>query len=382
VGKPQDVQDGRGARRGIHIHRRKILIAAVLAAATAALPAAGAARAEEEERPKIFLEKRILADTSGGKKTFYEVHTVAQGENLWKILHRKGTLSPPEYVRMVREFQRANPDVADVRKLKAGQKILLPSAVPQQHDQKIVEGKAVPHRVARGDTLTRLLAARGVSRGDLPRYLDAVRKLNESVRDVNLIIAGSTVLLPSERYFEPAVAAREVPKEAPREAPKEIAKAAPIEAPKEVTQVAAAKPVPREPPAALTREVPPEPPVALTREIPPEPVKAVDAPARPEAQLRTPPPSQAVAPVVEVRPMPRKAEAPKKEEPALPPPKPPYRGLLTDLLAGLGEKWADRGTLYLPVPSGGEVVLNLEDFPVARFSNGTQVLIDFRGALP
>jgi len=386
----------------MHIHGRRVLKAAVLAAAV--LLAAGAALAEEEDRPKIFLEKKVFADTSEGKKSFYEVHTVAQGENLWKILNGKGVLSPAEYVRMLREFRRANPAVADPGKLKTGQKILVPSAAPPPpQDSRIVEGKIAPHRVAKGDTLTRLLAARGVSRRDLPRYLDVVKKLNESVRDVNRILLGSTILLPTGNYFD-----KELAKATPAEPPKELAKAVTVEAPAEIPKKAApppkeAPPVPqvaltREvppvalikevPPVVLTKEVPPAakanevPQVALNKEVPPEPVPAVDAPAKPEAQLRPPPVPQVAAPAVEVRPRPSKPEAPVKEEPALTPPKPPYRGMLADLLAGLGEKWADRGTLYLPVPSGGEVILSLEDFPVARFSNGTQVLIDFRGALP
>jgi hypothetical protein len=426
----------------MHIQRRKILRAAVLAAATAALLAAGAARAQEEERPRIFLEKRIFADSSGGKKSFYEVHTVAHGENLWKILNRRGVLPPAEYVRMLREFQRANPEVADVRKLKAGQKVLVPTAVPPDRDPRVGEGKVVPHLVAAGDTLTRLLTARGVSRRDLPRYLAAIKEINESIRDVNRIMAGSTILLPSGQYFEKELATalgppkevtpaqqvaltRDTPTKPPEEAPKgpppptalakevptvpqvalakeapPVAKATEIKPPppaamakevppvppatvtREVPPAALAKEVPSVPPAATAKEVPQVPPVLLTKEVSPVPVMAVDAPARPDAQLLPPPPAQAVAPVIEVRPGPAKTEAPKKEEPALPPPKPPYRGLLTDLLAGLGERWADRGTLYLPVPSGGEVVLSLEDFPVARFSNGNQVLIDFRGALP
>jgi LysM repeat protein len=423
----------------MHVHGRRVLTAAVLAAAV--LFAAGAVLAEDEARPKIFLEKKVFADTSEGKKSFYEVHTVAQGENLWKILNGKGVLSPAEYVRMLREFRRANPAVNDPGKLKAGQKILVPSAAPPPpQDTRIVEGKVAPHRVAKGDTLTRLLAARGVSRRDLPKYLDVVKKLNESVRDVNRILLGSTILLPTGNYFDKELAKaapkalpetmKEAPAELPKETSKELVKSAPAEPPKEVPKevskvlpetvketpaelpkkaapspkeappAALAKEVPSAPPAAvrkevsqepqvpLTREAPPVakakevPQVALTKEVPPEPVKAVDAPAKPEAQLRTPPVPQAAAPAVEVRPRPAKPEAPTKEEPVLAPPKPPYRGMLADLLAGLGEKWADRGTLYLPVPSGGEVILSLEDFPVARFSNGTQVLIDFRGALP
>lgn len=383
----------------MHFHGRRVLKAAVLAAAV--LFAAGVVLAEEEARPKIFLEKKVFADTSEGKKSFYEVHTVAQGENLWKILNGKGVLSPAEYVRMLREFRRANPAVTDPAKLKAGQKILIPSAAPPPpQDTRIVEGKVAPHRVAKGDTLTRLLAARGVSRRDLPKYLDVVKKLNESVRDVNRILLGSTILLPTGNYFDKEIAKAapaELPKEIPKEAPKEVPKEAPKVLPETVKETPAelpkkAAPPPKEalpePQVALTKEAPPAakakevPQVALTKEVPPEPVKAVDAPAKPEAQLRVPLVPQAAAPAVEVRPRPAKPEMPAKEEPVLAPPKPPYRGMLADLLAGLGEKWADRGTLYLPVPSGGEVVLSLEDFPVARFSNGTQVLIDSRGALP
>ncbi|MBM2827999.1 MAG: Peptidoglycan-binding LysM, partial [Actinobacteria bacterium] len=322
----------------MHIQRRNILRAAVLAAATAALFAAGVARAAEEERPRIFLEKRIFADSSGGKKSFYEVHTVAHGENLWKILNRRGVLPPAEYVRMLREFQRANPEVADVRKLKAGQKVLVPSAVPPDQDPRVLEGKVVPHLVAAGDTLTRLLAARGVSRRDLPRYLAAIKEINESVRDVNRIMAGSTILLPSVNYFAkeipketppPVALAKEVPpaamaKEAPSlpqvalgpSPPLALPKAVPLEPPtalakeappaKDVTPAAVAKPVP---PLALSKAVPPEPPTApakeappgtpLTKEAQPVPVMAVDAPGRPEAQIRPSPPAQAVAPVIE-----------------------------------------------------------------------------------
>ena len=38
--------------------------------------------------------------------------------------------------------------------------------------------------------------------------------------------------------------------------------------------------------------------------------------------------------------------------------------------------------MYLPLPSGGDAVLQLSDFPVVRFSGGTEALIDFRGGIP
>lgn len=323
-----------------------------------------AARGQEEERPKIYLEKKIFADISEGKKSFYEVHTVSEGENLWKILGRKFLLSPSDYPPLLKEFQRANPTVADPSRLKIGQKILLPSAPPPPAASRspAMEGKTVPHRVAKGDNLTRILKKQGVSPESLPRYLEAVKAINESIRDVNRIFAGTTIQLPTEAYFEPE---QEPP-------PVTASAAAPAETPGEL---------PREAPAAAVPEEPP-PAVPLTRDVPKEPGPEVAGPAKPEAQLRPPASPPPAAPVVEIPKEPRGEEAVKKEEPAPPPAKPPYRGLLKDLLAGLGEKWADRGTLYLPVPSGGEVVINLEDYPVARFSNGTQALIDSRGTLP
>jgi hypothetical protein len=333
----------------MHIHRRRILKAVLVAACGAALLLGAPAAAQEEERPKIFLEKRILADTSEGKKSFYEVHTVSKGESLWRILSRKHPALPAEYASLLKEFKRANPTVADPGKLAPGRKILIPSGVPSSPDAEALAGRAVPHRVVKGDNLTKLLKKQGVASGDLPRYLEAVKEINESVRDVNRIFAGSTILLPTEEYFGQSQEA--APAAASGEAP---AEAAAVE----------------------------EPAVALSRDVPPEPVAAVAEPAKPEAQIRPPSAPQAAAPAIQSSREQAETEPARKEETPLAPPRPPYRGLLTDILAGLGEKLADRGTLYLPVPSGGEVVLNLEDFPVARFSNGTHALLDFRGALP
>ncbi|MBI5419663.1 MAG: LysM peptidoglycan-binding domain-containing protein [Deltaproteobacteria bacterium] len=337
------------------------LLAAVLAAL---LPAAVAA--QEEDRPKIFLEKRIFADTSTGKKSFYEVHTVTEGESLWRILGRKGHFSSADYGLLLKEFRRANPEVSDPGKLKPGQRILVPSGPAAAPEPQAVEGKTVLHRIAKGENLTRLLVAGGISRANLPRYLAAVKELNESIRDVNRIMAGKAVLLPTRGYFAP-----------PQEAP---------------TVARAPETPPAPPPAAPAAEVPPAlplaapakdaaseaPAVALTKDVPAEAGQESAEPAKPEAQIVPPAARQPAAPAVESAP-----KAAKKENEELPPPyKPPYRGLLSDLLAGLGEKWIDRGTLYLPIPSGGEVVLNLEDFPVVRFGNGIQALIDFRGVLP
>jgi hypothetical protein len=311
-------------------------------------------RGEEEGVPKIFLEKKIFSETSTGQKNFYEVHTVSKGENLWKILREKSPVFPADYSSLLREFRRVNPDVKNPNRLLPGKKILIPAGIGMRTARMMDSGKTVAYRIRKGDTLTEILTSRGVVRKDLSRFLAAVKELNDSIRDVNVIFAGKGILVPTEKYFGKAEAVAEVPATAPG-------------------PLAAAPPPtpPEKEPASETSSV------ALTRDVPPYPGAERLPPAKPESQVTVsaPPPAESAAVIT----------GQEAEEPSLPPlpqPKTVYRGLLSDLVRGLGEKWVDQGTLYLPIPSGGEVVLNLEEYPVVRFSEGIHALIDFRGALP
>ena len=114
----------------------------------------------------------------------------------------------------------------------------------------------------------------------------------------------------------------------------------------------------------------------LTRDIAAGPGRDALAAAKPEAELLAPKPVSPAASVVET------GKAKPAEETITPPARSPYRGLLSDLFPAIGEKWVDRGTMYLPLPSGGDVILQLSDFPVVRFSGGAEALIDFRGGIP
>lgn len=317
--------------------------AAALVLALLLMP--GGALGAQEARPKIFLEKKIFAETTAGRTSYYEVHRVSEGENLWKILENKSPLFPTDYPALLREFRRANPKVANPGRLVPGQKILVPSGIGMKSARLVETGESVAYRIREGDSLSKILTARGVARKDLARYANTVKELNDSVHNVNLIYAGATILLPTAKYFErTAVAAAGAQSEPQTAAPA--------------------------PPSA------PAPAMALTREVPAEPGAETLPPAKPESQLAVP--ASPVPPGTSVISVPNAEKAP-------PPPsqaKPSYRGLLSDVVRGLGETWVDRGTLYLPLPTGGEVVLNLDEYPVVRFSGGIQALIDFRGALP
>ncbi len=320
----------------------------------------GAASAQEgEDLPRIFLEKKVYSDTAGGKQSFFETHTVEKGETLWKILDRKEPLTPDRYAERLKEFRRANPKVADPSRLAPGQTLLVPSGGrPEPKD----DGRTVDYTVKRGDSLSKILSSRDVPRPQRMKYLDAIQEINPSVTDVNRILAGKTLHLPTERYFSEA------------KPPEPAAPSVPVVPPKGPEPE---KPVPPEAGIAAVPPAPEAPPSpALTRDVATGPGQDALAAGKPEAELRAPTPVSPTASVVET------GKARPSEDAIVPPTRSPYRGLLSDLFLAIGEKWVDRGTMYLPLPSGGDAVLQLSDFPVVRFSGGTEALIDFRGGIP
>lgn len=332
------------------------------------LPGPAAAQ-EGEDPPRIFFEKKVYSDTAGGKQSFFEMYTVEKGDTLWKIFQRSEPLTPERYSERLKEFKRANPKIADPSRIVPGQKLLVPTgARPKEID----DGRTVGYKVVRGDTLSQILASRGVPGPERRKYLDAVREINSSVTDVNRIFAGDTLRLPTEGYFTEAAP--------PVEPEKAVAVAEPAQAPiaPEPGEIApsAAPPSAVPPPAEAmpAPEVPPAP--VLTRDITAGPGTDVLAAGKPEAELLVPKPVPPGASVVET------GKAKPAEEVVTPPARSPYRGLLSDLFLAIGEKWVDRGTMYLPLPSGGDVVLQLSDFPVVRFSGGAEALVDFRGGIP
>lgn len=332
----------------------RFLAAFLLCALSAPLPVMGE---EEEEPPRIFLEKKVYTDSTGGDRRFFETLTVEKGDTLWKILERKTPLTPDRYAERLREFRRANPGIADPSRLVPGQKILVPAGGREAPAQ---DGRTVEYKVKRGDALLRILASRGVRPAQRRKYLAAIRELNPSVTDVNRIFAGKALRLPTERYFEEAKppGAQEKPETA-------SAGAGPtaIEGPPAPPPAAGAVPAPGESPA---------------REIASAPGGEAPGSGKPEAEIFPPRTPLAGVSVLQTG----KAPPPDEADVVIPPARSPYRGLLSDIFLALGEKWADRGTMYLPLGRAGDLVLQLSDFPIVRFSGGNEALVDFGGGIP
>ena len=351
----------------------RFLAALLLCALSAPLPVMGE---EGEEPPRIFLEKKVYSDSTGGDRRFFETLTVEKGDTLWKILERKAPLTPDRYAERLREFRRANPGIADPSRLVPGQKILVPSGGREAPAE---DGRTVGYKVKRGDALLRILASRGVRPAQRRKYLDAIRDLNPSVTDVNRILAGKVLRLPTPRYFE-----EPKPPAAPEKPETASAPAGPtaIEgpaAPPPVAETGAAVPAPgggdAVPPAAGAVPAPEESPA---REIASVPGGEAPALGKPGAEILPPKTPLAEVSVLQTG----KAPPPGAADVVVPPARSPYRGLLSDIFLALGEKWADRGTMYLPLAPAGDLVLQLSDFPIVRFSGGNEALVDFGGGIP
>lgn len=342
---------------------------------------------EVEERPRIFLEKKVFAsEAADGKKSFFEAYTVAKGDSLWKILSRQRGLSPEAYMESLAEFKKANPNIPDPAKLQVGKKILVPSvaapvamAAPSEPDP----GRTARHTIVAGDTLSRLMTKRGVNKKDMRKVLAVVRELNPTVKDVNRIRIGKTLVLPTSGYFDPnTVTAATVVASVPASEPSSAAAR-----PSSPVDGSATSVTPSIQPAAssvasvpVTSNSSVPPPVVLTKDVAKVPATEGAPVAKAEGALAagtSDAPPAAPALVVGSKDGEAVAAPPSERVPA----KMPWRGLLSDVTRGLGEKWTDKGMLYLPVPAGGEVVIDMAEFPMIRFSTGVQAIVDFRGAL-
>ena len=317
-----------------------------------------AASQEAEERPQIFFEKKVYSDSVGGKRSFYETYIVEKGESLWKILGRSRPLTPERYAEKLKDFQRTNPQVKDPSRLTPGQKILVPSA---NRDEGAEDGKTYTYVVQKGDSLSGIYVSRGAPGKRLKEFIEAVREINPAVDNVDLIYAGSTLLLPSEAYFG--------------EAPAQVAAAERPEPPAPEAPASAPRPAEKETPAPRPEETG-TPAVPLTRDVASAPGQDAQAAAKPQAELIAP---KTPAPETSFLETGRKEP---ERDPVVPPASSPYRGLLSDIFNALGEKWIEKGTMFLPLPSGEELVLLLPDFPLVKFQGGEAALIDFRGGLP
>ncbi|MCL2103248.1 MAG: LysM peptidoglycan-binding domain-containing protein, partial [Syntrophorhabdaceae bacterium] len=297
---------------------------------------------------EIFFEKKVYTDSVGGKRSIYETHVVAKGDTVWKLLGGNN-LTQRQYAERLKNFKRANPQVKDPSHLMPGQKIVIPVGPPTE----VARGdksKTAPYHVRKGDSLSKIYAAMGSPGGSRKEFMRAVQAINPSVKDINLIYAGSTLHLPGDEYFGRSARTPSVKKD---DEPVIVSRHALSDSSEETDE-----------PVIISRH-------SLSYS------PGERASARPQAELL---PGDADVPDSSFV-MTRKEESDQKQM-VVPPASSAYKGLLSDIFNALGEKWVEKGTMFLPLSSGEEVILDLSDFPMVKFHGDRSALIDFQGGLP
>lgn len=260
------------------------------------------AEAEDEKVSQESAEERGQeAVTVQGRKVLTETHTVREGEWLWQIFRQKGLLKKGNLAELLTLLKSLNASMRNLDQVHPGQKIIIPLAIvplgdmapgPKELPQEPVDLASLKdldldnYTVKPGDSLIRVLGDHyKVPEKDLyDEYLQLVKRLNPSIRDLNLIYPGQIIKIP---IYSPQVVRR---------------------------------PIKASPPTS----------------------KEMDQPLEGAALNR----------------------------------------YLSHILTEMGEEWIQTGQHFIPFPSGGQVDLKADSYPIINLSNGTKVIVDLYNKLP
>lgn len=162
-------------------------------------------------------EKEILEVS--GRRVLTEIHAVEEGEWIWQILRERKLLEKRNLSELLDILKKLNPDLTNLDRIHPGQKLLVPLTLapaegvlppPPESDPEPVTAASLEdldlkgYTVRPGDSLVKIIN-REYEEPDAAfyeRYLDAVRRLNPSLQDVDRIYPGQVIRLP---VFTPEV---------------------------------------------------------------------------------------------------------------------------------------------------------------------------------
>lgn len=172
---------------------------------------------EEEKTYAISLEKTAEIEEDirdiEGRKVLTKTVTVQKGQWVWKILRERGLLKKDNMSQVISILKKLNKSLENIDLIHPGEKIVIPlkispiarGLVPgRPTEEKIISIAELKdmnfddYTVRAGDNITRI--ATGLY--DVPlketydEYLKLVRKLNPTIKDLNLIYPGQVIRLP------------------------------------------------------------------------------------------------------------------------------------------------------------------------------------------
>lgn len=147
------------------------------------------------------------------KKVLIENYTVRQGDHLWRLFRERGLLEKRDLPELISILKRLNKSLVNLDLIHPGERIVIPlTLAPIQGalvaSRKVVETPATlpdlkdvileNYTVMPGDSLIKVVKGRfdipnqGITRD----YLELVRRLNPSIKDINVLLPGQTIRLP------------------------------------------------------------------------------------------------------------------------------------------------------------------------------------------
>ena len=190
---------------------------------------------EAEETYSISLTKSagIEADIYevDNKKVLTEEYTIKKGEWVWQILRQKGLLEHRNLSEVLSVLQALNASLGSLDLVHPGEKIIIPLRIAPVAGTSVIAASPPPIKVSLadlkdldlenytvepGDSLTRIIKGRY----DIPKdylygeYLGMIKKLNPSIRDLNIIHPGQKIKLP---IYSPQVVRKPIEMAMPQE---------------------------------------------------------------------------------------------------------------------------------------------------------------------
>lgn len=261
----------------------------------------------------------------------------------------------------------------------------------QEATVKKLESKGAPYErytVKNGDYLCKILRDKGLIPGpDIRELLSAIKGMNKSLTNLDLIHPGQTILIPLkivpektykgevDEFFQKSVMGFSSLEDVSLE--NYVVKPG-----DSLTKVVMSKY--KIPPDYLYNEY-----LDLVQKFNPT-MKDLDL-IHPNQIIRLPiySPEIVKMPIKKpLKPKPKKKIALKKTEPVVTSPvqKPPktlsLKRELRDIFDQIGEEWVDTGEQFIPLKSGGHVNLKADSFPTLNLRNGRMLIIDIRNELP
>jgi len=165
------------------------------------------------------------------KKVLTEEYTIKEGEWVWQILRQKGLLKQRNLSEILSVLQALNASLGSLDLVHPGEKIIIPLKIAPVAGTSVIAASPPPVKVSLadlkdvdlenytvepGDSLTRIIKGRY----DIPKdylygeYLGMIKKLNPSIRDLNIIHPGQKIKLP---VYSPEVVRKPIKMAMPQE---------------------------------------------------------------------------------------------------------------------------------------------------------------------